>query len=257
MIKIATGFCGPGGSTVALSTLVNLFNNNGLDACLYGQNVGWDGIDCKYSTFDKLNLTKEDILIYHFIPLAERTNCKKQILSCHETEVFKIKDIPNLKYDAIHYVSQFQKDWQGVEGTVIPNPIRKFTKTEKGFYVAGIIGSIDPNKRVHESILRAQKDGFKSIKIYGNLTDPNYFYSQVLPLLSNDVTYNGVAKDMNKVYSGLSHVYHSPVLETYNLVKPECEAAGVTYVGNEGNDTKAEIWDNERILEEWKKLILT
>ena len=255
MIKVATGFCGPGGSSVALATLVNLFNADGLEACLYGDRKGWEGIDCNYSTFDKLKLSKEDTLIYHFIPLEEKLPCKKQILSCHETKVFDLKTFPNLKYDAIHYVSQFQKEWQGVEGTVIPNPIRKFTKTNKSFKVAGIIGSLDPNKRVRESILRAKADGFRSIKIYGNMTDAPYFHSEILPLLSDEVTYNGVAKDMDKVYAGLSHVYHSPMLETYNLIKPECEAAGVVYVGNEGNDTKAEVWDNAKIIKAWKNLI--
>ena len=257
MIKVATGFCGPGGSTIALATLVNLFNESGLEACLYGANAGWDGISCKYDTFNNLKVSKDDVFIYHFMPIKGRLPVRKQILSCHETAVFKLKDMPELKYDTVHFVSEFQKNWQGVNGTVIPNPIRKFTKTEKGFRVAGIIGSMDPNKRIKESILKAQKDRFKFIKLYGNLTDYNYFYHEVLPLLSDDVTYNGVAKDMDKVYSGLSHVYHSPILETYNLIKPECEAAGVTYVGNEGNDTKAEVWSNDKVLEAWKNLIFT
>lgn len=255
MIKVATGFCGPGGSTIALNTLVNLFNDNGISSCLYGGDQPWEGITCKYNFIKNISLSKDDILVYHFIPLTNKTPAKKQILSCHETIVFPIKDIKNLKYDAVHYVSSFQKEWQKIDGTVIPNPIRKFTKTEKKFKVAGIIGSIDPNKRVKESILKAQKDGFDRIKLYGNLTDYNYFFKEVLPLLSDNVTYNGVAKDMDKVYSGLSHVYHSPLLETYNLIKPECEAAGVTYVGDEGNDTKAEVWSNEKILEAWKTLL--
>lgn len=257
MIKIATGFCGPGGSTIAFSTLVNLFNENGLEACLYGENKGWDGITCKYDTFENLKFMPNDIFIYHFMSMKQKAPAKKQILSCHETAVFPIKDTKGLVYDKIHYVSKFQKEWQKVDGTIIPNPIRKFTKTEKNFRVAGIIGSIDPNKRIKESILRAQGEGFIKIKLYGNLTDYNYFFREVLPLLSDDVTYNGVAKDMDKVYSGLSHVYHSPLLETYNLIKPECEAAGVTYIGNEGNDTKAEVWSNDKILESWKNLIFT
>lgn len=256
MIKIATGYCGPGGSTVVFNSLVNLFNENDMPACLYGRaQHKWDGIDCEFKDFNELLIKRDDILIYHFMQLSQRFVCKKQILSCHETNVFKIKDIPGLEYDAIHFVSQFQKDWQGVDGVVIPNPIRKFKKIKKDWFSAGIIGSIDPNKRVHESILRAKKDGFTTIRLYGRITDFNYFYTKVEPLLSTDVSYNGVATDMDKIYAGLSHVYHSPELETYNLIKAECAAAGVTYVGNEGNDTKAEIWSNDRILEAWKSLI--
>lgn len=256
MIKVISGFSGPGGSTIAFNTLINLFNSRGLPACFYGPSK-WDGITCKFLPINELSLSPEDILIYHFLPVKDKLICKKQILSCHESVVFEIKKIPGLVFDAVHFVSESQKNFQKVEGTVIPNPIRKFTKTEKNFKVAGIIGSIDPNKRIHESIASAKRDGFKDIRLYGNLTDYGYFVNSVLPLLSDEVTYRGVASDMDKVYSQLSHVYHSPILETFNLVKPECINAGVTYVGNEGNDTKAQYWDDDRIFESWKKLLLS
>lgn len=256
MIKFATGFCGPGGSTVAISTLINLFNDNGLDACLYGGGNPWNGIDCKFDTINNINLQPEDIFIYHYMAIQNRMNCKKQILSCHETVVFPIKNVSGINYDEVHFVSQAQKEFQDVEGTVIPNPIRSFTKADKtGKKVAGVIGSIDPNKRVEESIQRALNDGFTDIRIYGNLTDPNYFRARVLPLMSDNVTYRGVASNMDKVYSELTHVYHSPKLESFNLLQFECKEAGVEYVGNEGNDTKAEHWDNDKILEAWKKLL--
>lgn len=256
MIKILSGFTGPGGSTIAFNTLVNLFNSRGLTSCLYGPSK-WAGITCKFSFLNELNLSKEDILIYHYLPITDRLPCKKQILSCHETVVFEINKIPGLMFDVVHFVSESQKKFQNIDGVVIPNPIRKFIKTEKNFKVAGIIGSIDPNKRVHHSILAAKKDGFKDIRLYGNLTDHGYFVNNVLPLLSDEVTYRGVASDMNSVYSQLSHVYHSPILETFNLVKPECISAGVTYVGNEGNDTLAEYWDDDKVFESWKKLLLS
>jgi hypothetical protein len=256
-VKVLTGFSGPGGSTIALSTLVNLFNENGIDSCLYGP-FGWDGITCKFSNLQThLKINQDDVVIYHFIPIKNKLPCRRQILSCHETVVFPLKQLPDLVYDKVHFVSEFQKSYQGIEGTIIPNPIRKFTKTKKDFKVAGIIGSIDPNKRVEESIARAKADGFSDIRLYGNLTDAPYFQTKVLPLLSDQVTYRGVAVDMDKVYSQISHVYHSPMLETFNLIKPECIAAGVEYNGKEGNDTKAEYWDNKRILESWKTLLFT
>lgn len=255
-VKVLTGFSGPGGSTVALATLVNLFNENGIDSCLYGPSY-WDGISCKFGNLgQQIKVDPDDVVVYHFLPIRNRLPCKKQILSCHETVVFPIKQLQGLVYDKVHFVSEFQKFYQGVEGTIIPNPIRKFTKTKKDFKVAGIIGSLDPNKRVEDSILRAKADGFTDIRLYGNLTDPAYFQAKVLPLLSDQVTYRGVASDMDQVYSQISHVYHSPLLETFNLIKPECIAAGVEYNGNEGNDTKAEYWDNQRILEKWKTLLL-
>lgn len=256
-IKVLTGFSGPGGSTVALSTLVNLFNEHGLNATLYGPSK-WDGITCRFRNIQgELSVDKEDIIIYHFIPIKQKLACKKQILSCHETVVFPIKQVQGLVYDKVHFVSQFQKLYQGVDGTIIPNPIRSFTKVKKDFKVAGIIGSIDPNKRVEESIMRAKNDGFQDIRLYGNLTDAPYFQAKVLPLLSDQVTYRGVANDMDVIYKQLSHVYHSPLLESFNLIKPECALAGVEYVGNEGNNTQAEYWDNNKIVESWKNLIFT
>ena len=256
MIKVISGFTGPGGSTVAFNTLVNLFNENGLKACLYG-NYKWDGITCAYKDVSEINVTPHDIVIYHF-QIIPRLPAKKQILSCHETDVFAIKKLPNLVYDKVHFVSEFQKEWQGIEsGIVIPNPIRKFSKrTNDGSKnVVGIIGSIDPNKRAHESITRALKDGHTDIRLYGALTNFSYFHEYVQPLLSDIVTYRGVSIDMDKTYNQLTHVYHSPLRETYNLVKPECQAAGVIYNYACGNDPKAEVWDNNRILEAWKTLL--
>lgn len=256
-VRFLSGFSGPGGSTIAFNTLVNLLNDHGVESVFYGP-YAWEGINCKFQQLGNgLTIYPDDVVVYHFLPVKERFKCKKQILSCHETKVFPIKQVEGLVYDTVHYVSESQKEFQGVAGTVIPNPIRKLTKRDKTYApkVAGIIGSIDPNKRIKESIQAALNDGFSDIRIYGNLTDYEYFMRQVLPLLSDRVTYRGVSLDMDSTYSQLTHVYHSPLLESFNLVKPECEAAGVIYVGNEGNDTKAEYWDNERIVKSWKNLI--
>lgn len=255
MIKVVTGFSGPGGSTVAFNTLVNLFNKYEMESCLYGPSE-WEGISCNFKSVEKLSIKKEDILIYHFLLL--NIKCKKVILSCHETELFPILKLKNkMYYDAIHFVSQFQKDWQDVEGTVIPNPIREFsTRTnDNSNKVAGIIGSIDRNKRVELSIQKAIADGHTDIRLYGAITDNPYYYDMILPLLSDKVKYMGVASNMDYVYNQLTHVYHSPKLETFNLIKPECISAGVTYIGNEGNDTKAEYWSEEKIIERWKVLL--
>lgn len=256
MIKIVTGYSGPGGSTVVFNTLTNLFNENGLDACLYGPSK-WVGIDCKFKTINEFKSNHNDVVIYHFLALP---NCfaRKIILSCHETKLFNIKNNKRLVYDQIHFVSEFQKEWHGVDGVVIPNPIRKLTKNPKdGLRVVGIIGSVDRNKRTHISIKRALEDGFNDVRIYGHISDLEYYNQYIKPLLGDKVKYIMAATDMDGVYRELSHVYHSPELETYNLIKPECEAAGVTYVGFEGNDTKAEYWTNERILGAWRNLIST
>ena len=256
MIKVLSGFTGPGGSTVAFNTLVNLFNKNGLDACLYGH-YKWEGINCKFEYLDNLKVSKDDHVIYHFMVLP-KLDCKAQILSCHETEIFKIKEIKNLSYSKLHFVSEFQKNWQEIgEGVVIPNPVRKFHKAVKVHKIAGILGSVDKNKRTDLSIKKALEDNHTDIRVYGPITDFPFYKENVEPLLSDIVTYRGISTDMTKTYSLLSHVYHSPKLETYNLIKPECESAGVIYIGGEACQNQAEYWDDERILEAWKKLLLS
>ena len=255
MIKVLSGFNGPGGSTVALNNLVNLFNASGMEATLYTNTNPWEGVTCRWSDLKYLNLKEEDVVVYHFMPLGgDRPKVKKLILSCHETSIFPIKG-RGLMYDDVHFVSEFQKEWQGVEGTVIPNIVTKYSSMGKEGRVAGIIGSIDPNKRVELSIQRALDDGHDDIRLYGAITDGAYFTAKVLPLLGEKVSYRGIASDMQAVYDVLTDVYHSPMIETYNLIKPECKHAAVNYHGEEGNDTKAEYWEDERILGAWKKLL--
>ena len=254
MIKVFTGFSGPGGSTVAFNNLVNLFNKNGLEACLYGPHI-WEGITCRFKQ-GVVEPRPEDTVIYHFM-LPPSKPCKKLILSCHETELFPIAKIPDLKYDAIHYVSESQKEWHGTPGNVIPNVVTKYLRwgSPKKSPVAGIIGSIDPNKRVHKSIEMALRSNHRDIRLYGAITDGKYFSEEILPLLGNLVSYRGIASDMQPVYDVLTDVYHCPKMETYNLIIPECNSAGVAYHGDGEFDTKAEYWSDEKVLEAWKKIL--
>ena len=252
MIRILSGFTGPGGSTVAFSNLVNLFNNNGMKACLYGPHE-WTGIKCAYKREEPL-INTDDTVIYHFRKPPD-SRCAKLILSTHETEIFPVKAVEGLKYDAVHFVSDFQKKWQGVDGTVIPNVVTKYDPSIKLKKVAGVIGSIDQNKRVHTSIQRALDEGHDDVRVYGNITDGGYFATKVLPLLGEKVSYRGVSSDMKAVYATVTDVYHSPKMETFNLIKAECKYANVDYHGDEGNDTQAEYWDDDKILEAWKGLL--
>ena len=252
MIKILSGFTGPGGSTVAFNNLVNLFNDNGIDACLYGPHE-WEGITCNFKREEPL-IKSEDTVIYHFM-MPPATPCKKLILSCHETELFTMRKIEGITYDAVHFVSEFQMNWHGVKGNVIPNVITKYNPSIKLRKVAGIIGSVDANKRVHKSIQRALDEGHDDIRIYGSITDGKHFSEDVLPLLGNKVSYRGVSSDMQPVYDVITDVYHSSKIETFNLVKAECKYAKVGYHGDEVNATQAEYWDDEQILKEWKKLL--
>lgn len=256
MIKVVSGWGGPGGSTVALNNLVNLFSRKGRTACLYTP-TKWEGVTCKWDSHENLKFNKDDVLIFHFMKFTKRPPVRKVILSCHETKVFTIKNYKDLIYDDVHFVSNFQKKWQNIEGKVIPNVFHKYAPRPNKFKVAcaGILGSIDSNKRTHRSIAKALDDGHTDVRLYGAITDLNYFNSEVLPLLGSRVSYRGIASDMQTVYDTLTDVYHSPELETFNLIKPECKYAEVKYHADEGNDTGAEYWDDEEIYEAWKKLM--
>lgn len=256
MIKIISGFTGPGGSTVAFNNLTNLFNSKGLDACFYGPNT-WKGINCRFDSLTNFRPNKEDVVIYHFLKVTEPLDCKKIILSCHETNLFPIRNMTNLKYDNLHFVSEFQKNWQNLPGVIIPNVVSKYPPKAKKSRkrIAGILGSLDRNKRIPLSVERALRDGHNDIRLYGAATQVEYFFKEIVPLLGDKVSYRGPASNMAEVYSIITDVYHSPELETFNLIKAECHYAEVAYHGNEGNDTQAEYWDEDRIFEAWKKLL--
>jgi len=73
-------------------------------------------------------------------------------------------------FDKIHYIRESQRKWHGVdhpffECMYVQNKVVANKKTCKG-KVAGIIGSMDPNKQVHVSIERALIEGFEKEKIY-------------------------------------------------------------------------------------------
>jgi hypothetical protein len=257
MIKILSGFTGPGGSTVAFNNLVNLFNDNGIDACLYGPHE-WEGITCNFKREEPL-IKSEDTVIYHFM-MPPATPCKKLILSCHETELFTMRKIEGITYDAVHFVSEFQMNWHGVKGNVIPNVITKYKSTPRHGRqpkVVGILGSIDQNKRVHKSIQRALEEGHDDIRIYGNITDGTYFATEVLPLLGEKVSYRGVSSDMQSVYGVITDVYASSKLECLPTIQGECIHLGINYHGltESTRSDKDFEFNNEVILEKWKKLL--
>tara|TARA_R110002094_G_scaffold107519_3_gene105804 strand:+ start:1794 stop:2564 length:771 start_codon:yes stop_codon:yes gene_type:complete len=256
MIKVFTGFSGPGGSTVAFNNLVNLFNKNGKRACLYGPQM-WKGINCTF----KQGVTEPkstDTVIYHFM-LPPSKPCKKLILSCHETDLFPVARIPSLKYDEVHFVSEYQRKWHSVKGTVIPNVINKYEQpkvfpTRK---VAGIIGSIDENKQVHVSINRALRDDVSRVEIWGSISDFNYFNKEVLPMLGPRVSYHGVSHNMQEVYDRLSVVYASSKQECLPTIHGECLQLGIPYMGL--SQSKRAVtdyeFDDDAIMAKWNEIL--
>ena len=260
-IKIVTGWSAEGGSTFSLMELCDLFNEKGHECYMYGPHE-WHLDKCKGAQpLPALSLERDDIIIGHFLPLPERPPVKKIVLSCHEKEVFKLKEQPIKGYDDIRLVSDDQKAWQGVKGTVIPNLIRGVN--DSGNHpdgVAGVIGTLCPLKQTHVSVERALDDGYKKVLIYGNVLNRNYFNKEIQPLLDkhSNVHYMGMELDKQKLYNSISCVYQSnssALPEAFGRVRAECIRAGIPYHGNDSATIEFELWDEDRVYEAWKELL--
>jgi len=253
-IKIVSSWTRPGGGTVAHINLTNLLNDNGYDCTFYGPHT-WHLDKCKAAPIDQCFLGPEDILISHFIQVPEEVRVKKHILYCHERHIFPLKEVPLAQYDCIVFVSNSQKEWQGVNhpSVIIPPLVKKIKWENPNNGVAGVIGSIDKNKQPHLSAHRAIKDGFSTVKLFGEVTDRAYLYKSLGPLLSTfDIRLEGHQDDLEAMYGEVSVVYHSSLNETYGLVEAECRLAGIPFNGTSNNQ---DILDNEEILDRWRKLL--
>jgi len=254
-IKIISGYTGPGGSTIAHINLCNLFNKQGLSCILYGPNK-WHMDKCTAEALSNFSLCTGDRLIIHFLRRDHRpAGCQRVILSCHETSLYPIKNIRPF-WDAIHYVSEAQRKWHGLDGTVIPNCIKQLEKSGVRNGVAGVIGSIDENKQTHISIQRALEDGYEHVLLYGQITDNNYYASSIKQYIdTGKVEHMGHLDDQQKMYDSIEVVYHSSKSETFNLVKAECSQTGTIYRGVKTSDPAVEIYSNEIICHRWTQLL--
>lgn len=260
MIKIITAHSTYGGSTTAFINLTNLFNNNGIECKLYGPH-DWHLNKCNSGMLNDYRPEADDVVIVHYMNLAERIQSKLVVLSVHEQNVFPLKNVNLPAYDKIHYVTQHQLDYHAVEKEhfIIPNVmdslVRNPKPTEK---VAGIIGTIDPNKNVHISIANALKAGFKKIKIFGNVGNQAYFIQKVEPYLKayrNIVSLEGFCENKQAMYDSITDVFFSSEMECLPYVIGECRMTGTTLHTLKGKNYvngKYEL-DNQKLLAMWKE----
>ncbi len=261
MIKIVSGWSNPGGSTTAFINLTNALNGAGIETTFCGPH-DWHLDKCKSEqTSGRLKITKEDHLIIHFINKFKfRPAVKKFILSSHEQDIFPVKNLDYKVFDKIHYVSQHQKKYHGVQhpNFLLPNILDDLKANSKPEAVAGIIGSVDKNKQTHISIQNAVNDGFKTILLYGNITDMLYWVNEVKPIVdkhrANGIDIQGplYENDKQKLYDSISDVYHSSLMETWGYIKGECKLTNTNYHGNKSTDGYWEM-SKDDIVERWVK----
>jgi len=252
-VKLISSWSRPGGGTIANIGLANLLNKNGIDCTFYGPH-DWHLSQCNGNLLKEATITEEDTIITHFIQVPAGVKWKRHVLSCHETTLFPLKEMPLAQYDVIHFVSNSQKNWQGVNhpSVIIPPVVTKLQWTNPNNKYAGIVGSIDHNKQTHLSIQRAVKDGYKAL-LFGDITDLPYFNRLVSPLVDKgSATLMGHEDDREEMYSHVSCVYHTSLRETYGLVEVECKLAGIPFNGPSNNQ---EILEEEEIFERWKKCL--
>ena len=259
MIKIITGHSDGGGSTIAHINLTNLLNANGYDCILYGRDK-WHLDKCKSGLLTDVQIYDDDIIIVHFLPIHQRPVCKKFILSLHEKHLYPIKHMNYKAFDKIHYIRESQRKWHDLdhpyfECMYIQNKLLSNKKTCKG-EVAGIIGSMDPNKQIHLSIQRALDEGFKDIKLFGKIVIDNYYINEVLPLINKypDIIKRPIfAEDKQEMYDQITDVFHTSKLEVCPYIQGECMLTNTNFHGNDQTEEEYNILSDDEILKIWVK----
>lgn len=258
MIKIISGYSEKGGSTVVFINLTNYLNAAGIECTFYGPHT-YHLDKCKSGLLKDVKIESDDLIISHFLTLAERPNAKKVILSCHEKWWFPVGKVKQY-WDEVIFLHQahreYHSDYKGPY-SIIPNvkePLISKNKEDLDL-VAGIIGSIEDRKQTHVSIQKAMKDKCKKIYIFGQIADEQYFNEYVKPLLNPKIELVGYTTDKQSMYDMIGRVYHSSKGEVACLVKDECYSTNTKFFGNEETENEVSTLTNEEIITLWKKIL--
>lgn len=254
VIKIASGYTDPGGSTVALINLANALVVAGHECILHGPHA-WHLDRCRGARLDDLRFEPDDRVITHFLPLDRRPDVARVLLASHEKWWFPVDRIPR-HWDCAVFLHDAHREYHaGYRGDhlIIPNlrePLHP-RATPDPAAVAGVIGSIEERKQTHVSILRALADGSERVRLFGRITDGAYFERHVRPLLGPHVEWCGFATDKQLMYESIGRVYHSSLGEVACLVKDECHSTGTPFHGNAETDHVVSTMANDRIVAAW------
>lgn len=260
MIKIITGYSGPGGSTIALRNLCKEFLKRDIPCEMYGPHDWF--IDSKYTKLiNEVKVDKDDKLITHFIDLNQKPPLNRTILFCHEMWWFDFTK-HSKSFDHVVFLNERQRDYHTSKTeikshSIIPNvkEIILCAKHEGLDKIAGIIGAIEPRKGTKESIQRALSDGCEKVYLFGVIQDNNYFKKEIEPLLSDKVVMAGF-QSKNKIYSMVGRVYHSSNGEVASLVKDECYTTNTKFFGNSETDNEVSNLSNDEVIELWKQTLM-
>lgn len=261
MIKLVSSWTNPGGSTVALIDLCNLFNKHGMHAVLHGT-ADFPTGKCKYKkikSIDDLNISYTDKVIIHNIIPQSRLPAGKVILSMHEKHSLPIANElasgKKFNFDKIHFITEEQRKWHCIfpdESFVIGNYINLgFTLDGKHpTGCAGVIGTIEPRKRTFESVQKAILDGYNKVILFG--TGNETYINTIMTAFRGKVDYRGYEKDKKTIYSSIDKVYHLSRWEIACLVQGECKILGIPFEGSEFCPDYP-IWSENEVISAWKE----
>lgn len=258
LVKIITGYSEKGGSTSALIKLTNELNSNNIPTVMYGPHE-FHLNKCRSKLMRDLKVYEDDTLITHFLQLPRRPAVKRIVLSCHEKWWFKVGNIKQ-HWDKVIFLhkehQKYHKEYKG-EFEIIPNLKPALLKKEKPELdlIAGIIGSIEDRKQTHISIERALKDNCVQVKLFGAISDQNYFNQYVKPLLSDKVIHVGFSESLQSMYDSIGRVYHSSKGEVACLVKDECYLTNTKFFGGIETENEVSTLSNEQIINKWKQVL--
>ena len=298
MIKIISSHSGEGGSTEAFIQMTNALNNAGYPCTFYGpdvfhldkcssvqtpwlRNCVWPDSLTQYGyaflgricskkahifwpLWQRLSgfLEPEDRVVFHNIKgVPERPNVQRFLLSCHEQHVFPLKNENCSVYDAIHFVSEHQRDWHNILDTpsfVLPNfhvPLSKGPLLSQK--VGGVVGAIYPDKATHEAIAWALRDSCDSVRVFGSVADPDYFSfiqkSFSKEIEENKIIFCGFLLDKQAVYDSFSDLYMCSRYECLPNVVVEAMMVGkAIHIPDDRNYKYARYSDDhDKLLETW------
>ena len=188
-----------------------------------------------------LPLIPEDLDVSRMMPkFFDTSKLNKVIYACHETDIYPVTNINEKKFDLIHYVSEFQRDWHDykkVPNVVIPNvisPIENWQKTIPYDKVGCVIGTIGIGKQTHVAIQAALDDGCDKVLVFGPVDvgsndqksnvykkAKEYWNTHMVPLSNPKVDMVGLCDDKSLMYSDLDVVYHASPRESFNYIQKE------------------------------------
>lgn len=235
MIYIFSSYLKHGGSTHAHEMLRGALCRRGIET-YFGK------------AFIPENVSTSDRFILHFFPetallkASDTFRPDNVFISCHESDLYIITPKILESVSKIHFLSDWQREYHrgytdipDSKSFILPNVMTDLSGCYKrcdGLRVGGVIGSIDRNKQVHKSIIRALNDGCDLVYIWGDITDQSYYSEFVEELIDGlKVIHRGYEEDIKKIYCEVTDVYQDSQKETWGYIAGECQELGIPYHG--------------------------